>query len=136
MREAVNENSVSFQFGTQQRSTFYYRHAVELVRNGRIGEVKTIMVGSVRGPDDTLFGEIKSAFQKIAKPSMTSSSISASDDGFEEQHLVACGEHGAGAAVARDEAAVDVGDAGEQLSQDVIIVRLPTFGRLLVPLFP
>jgi len=59
VREAVNENGVAFQFGTQQRSTFYYRQAVELVRNGRIGEVKTIMVGSVRGPDDTLYGEIK-----------------------------------------------------------------------------
>lgn len=59
VREAVNENSVSFQFGTQQRSSFYYRHAVELVRNGRIGELKTIMVASSRGPDDTLYGEIK-----------------------------------------------------------------------------
>jgi len=59
VREAVNENSVAFQFGTQQRSSFYYRHAVELVRNGRIGELKTIMVGSVRGPNDTLYGEIK-----------------------------------------------------------------------------
>src|SRR5215208_5341457 len=56
VREAVNENGVAFQFGTQQRSTFYYRHAVELVRNGRIGELKTIMVGSVRGPSDTLYG--------------------------------------------------------------------------------
>ena len=36
VREAVNENSVSFQFGTQQRSMFYYRHAVELVRNGQM----------------------------------------------------------------------------------------------------
>jgi predicted dehydrogenase len=59
VREAVNENGVSFQFGTQQRSSFYYRHAVELVRNGRIGELKTIMVGSVRGPNDTLYGQIK-----------------------------------------------------------------------------
>ena len=59
VREAVNENSVSFQFGTQQRSSFYYRHAVELARNGRIGEVKTIMVGSVRGPNDTLYGTPK-----------------------------------------------------------------------------
>src|SRR5262245_25814022 len=57
VREAVNENSVAFQFGTQQRSSFMYRHAVELVRNGRIGELKTIMVGSVRGPDNTLFGK-------------------------------------------------------------------------------
>ncbi len=57
VREAVNENSVAFQFGTQQRSSFMYRQAVELVRNGRIGELKTIMVGSVRGPNDTLFGK-------------------------------------------------------------------------------
>src|SRR6185295_766007 len=59
VREAVNENGVAFQFGTQQRSSFYYRHAVELVRNGRIGELKTIMVGSVRGPSDTLYGTPK-----------------------------------------------------------------------------
>jgi predicted dehydrogenase len=59
VREAVNENSVAFQFGTQQRSSFMYRHAVELVRNGRIGELKTIMVGSVRGPNDTLYGPPK-----------------------------------------------------------------------------
>ena len=59
VREAVNENGVAFQFGTQQRSSFYYRHAVELARNGRIGELKTIMVGSVRGPSDTLYGTIK-----------------------------------------------------------------------------
>jgi predicted dehydrogenase len=59
VRDAVNQNGVSFQFGTQQRSSFYYRHAVELVRNGRIGEVKTIMVGSVRGPNDTLYGTPK-----------------------------------------------------------------------------
>ena len=56
VREAVNENNVAFQFGTQQRSSFYYRHAVELARNGRIGQLKTIMVGSVRGPNDKLFG--------------------------------------------------------------------------------
>jgi len=56
VREAVNRNSVSFQFGTQQRSSFYYRHAVELVRNGRIGELKTIMVGTVHGPRDKLYG--------------------------------------------------------------------------------
>ncbi len=59
VRAAVNENGVSFQFGTQQRSSFYYRHAVELVRNGRIGQLETIMVGSVRGPNDTLYGTPK-----------------------------------------------------------------------------
>jgi predicted dehydrogenase len=46
MREAVNRYGVVFQFGTQQRSSRSYRHAVELVRNGRIGELKTIMIGS------------------------------------------------------------------------------------------
>jgi predicted dehydrogenase len=56
VRTAVNQNGVAFQFGTQQRSSFYYRHAVELARNRRIGEIQTIMVGSVRGPNDTLFG--------------------------------------------------------------------------------
>jgi predicted dehydrogenase len=59
VRDAVTRNGVSFQFGTQQRSSFYYRHAVELVRNGRIGELKTIMVGSVRGPSDRLYGTPK-----------------------------------------------------------------------------
>jgi predicted dehydrogenase len=59
VREAVNENGVSFQFGTQQRSSFYYRHAVELVRNGRIGELKTIMTSDSRGGNSTLYGEIK-----------------------------------------------------------------------------
>ena len=59
VRTAVNENGVAFQFGTQQRSSFYYRHAVELVRNRRIGELKTIVVGSVRGPSDTQLGTPK-----------------------------------------------------------------------------
>jgi predicted dehydrogenase len=59
VRTAVNESGVAFQFGTQQRSSFYYRHAVELVRNGRIGELKTIVVGSVRGPSDTQLGTPK-----------------------------------------------------------------------------
>ncbi len=59
VREAVNRNGVAFQFGTQQRSSFYYRHAVELVRNGRIGELKTIMIGTVRSPSDRLFGTPK-----------------------------------------------------------------------------
>jgi predicted dehydrogenase len=56
VRRAVKSAGVSFQFGTQQRSSFYYRHAVELVRNGRIGELKTIMVGTVHGPNNHLYG--------------------------------------------------------------------------------
>jgi predicted dehydrogenase len=49
MRAAVGKYGVVFQFGTQQRSSFYYRQACELVRNGRIGELHTIMIGSAGG---------------------------------------------------------------------------------------
>ena len=34
-----------FQFGTQQRSSGKFRLACELVRNGKIGQLKTILVG-------------------------------------------------------------------------------------------
>ncbi|RPI24066.1 MAG: gfo/Idh/MocA family oxidoreductase [Acidobacteria bacterium] len=45
-RSAILRHQVVFQFGTQQRSSYNYRFAAELVRNGRIGELKTIMIGS------------------------------------------------------------------------------------------
>ena len=46
MRAAVHRHGIVFQFGTQQRSSHNFRHAVELVRNGRIGQLKTLMIGS------------------------------------------------------------------------------------------
>jgi len=46
IRQAVHEYGVVFQFGTQQRSDNWFRFAVELVRNQRIGKCHTIMVGS------------------------------------------------------------------------------------------
>ena len=46
MREAVNRHGVIFQFGTQQRSGRDYQAAYELIRNGRIGQLKTMLIGS------------------------------------------------------------------------------------------
>ena len=45
MAEAVNRHGVVFQTGSHQRSDSRTRRACELVRNGRIGELKRILVG-------------------------------------------------------------------------------------------
>lgn len=44
LRTAVRQHGAIFQFGTQQRSTRDFRLACELVRNGRIGELKEVNV--------------------------------------------------------------------------------------------
>ncbi len=51
MVSAARERNVVFQTGSQQRSEFggKFRHAVELIRNGHIGDVKVVRVG-VGGP--------------------------------------------------------------------------------------
>lgn len=46
LREAVRAHKTVFQFGTQQRSDEKFLQACELVRNGRIGQLKTINVWS------------------------------------------------------------------------------------------
>ena len=46
LREVVVRYGTVFQFGTQQRSDFKFRRACELVRNGRIGQLRTIDVWS------------------------------------------------------------------------------------------
>ncbi|MGI6271816.1 MAG: Gfo/Idh/MocA family protein [Anaerohalosphaeraceae bacterium] len=46
LRTACKRYGTVFQFGTQQRSDRQFLHACELVRNGKIGELKTINVWS------------------------------------------------------------------------------------------
>jgi len=43
--DVVTKSGVKFQIGSQQRSTEQFRYAAELVRNGRIGQLKTVYVG-------------------------------------------------------------------------------------------
>lgn len=49
LRETVQRCRVVFQLGAQQRSSAEFRFAVELVRNGRIGQLQTIAIGSAGG---------------------------------------------------------------------------------------
>jgi predicted dehydrogenase len=43
--DIVQKSGVKFQIGSQQRSSEQFRYAAELVRNGRIGTLKTVYVG-------------------------------------------------------------------------------------------
>jgi len=48
-RAAVRRAGVVFQFGTQQRSSQYYRFSVELALNGRIGDLQKVLICSNGG---------------------------------------------------------------------------------------
>jgi len=52
MSYAVNKSKVVFQTGSQQRSDSRFRRACELVRNGRVGELRTVRVGLPGGRTD------------------------------------------------------------------------------------
>lgn len=46
LRHAVKKANIIFQFGTQQRSDIKFRQTIELIRNGYLGELETVMIGS------------------------------------------------------------------------------------------
>ncbi len=52
MSNAVKKYKVTFQCGSQQRSDSKFRHACELVRNGRLGKLHTVKVGQPAGHPD------------------------------------------------------------------------------------
>jgi predicted dehydrogenase len=55
LSDAVHRSGRVFQIGSQQRSTVQFRVAAELVRNGRIGQLKTVEIGLPGDPS----GEIE-----------------------------------------------------------------------------
>ncbi len=52
MSDTVNRSKVVFQTGSQQRSDWRFHRACELVRNGRIGDLRTVRVGLPTGRQD------------------------------------------------------------------------------------
>lgn len=50
LREAATKNNVIFQYGTQQRSMLSSQIAIDLVRNGYVGEIQRIDVWAPGGP--------------------------------------------------------------------------------------
>lgn len=57
VRAAVKKKGIVFQFGTQQRSSIYFRWASELAMNGRLGDIQKIEVGVPGGETSESFPE-------------------------------------------------------------------------------
>lgn len=66
MSDAVKKYNVIFQTGSQQRSAENFRRACELVRNGRIGELKTVVCGLPGGTPD--FGKTGHLTETVPVP--------------------------------------------------------------------
>lgn len=50
LSNAVHRTGRILQIGSQQRSSFQFRYAAELVRNGRVGQLKTVEIGLPSDP--------------------------------------------------------------------------------------
>ncbi len=55
LSDIVRKKGITFQTGTQQRSSPQFRIAAELVRNGRIGKIHTVKIGLPGDPAGPLF---------------------------------------------------------------------------------
>ncbi len=66
MSNAVKKYDVVFQTGSQQRSDRNFRRVCELVRNGRIGQLKTVTVGLPGGTPD--FGKTGDQTETVPVP--------------------------------------------------------------------
>lgn len=64
--KAVKKSGVIFQTGSQQRSNHHFRHVCELVRNGKIGELKTVTCGLPGGTPD--FGKTGHLTETVPVP--------------------------------------------------------------------
>jgi len=67
MSYAVSKSGVVFQTGSQQRSDWRFRRACELVRNGRIGELKRARVGLPAGRIDYTKAGVSKTLQPVPK---------------------------------------------------------------------
>lgn len=58
LSDAVKSTGRIFQIGSQQRSTSQFRYAAELVRNGRIGQLKKVYIGLPGDPSGEVEAEM------------------------------------------------------------------------------
>lgn len=61
MREVATRYRSIFQFGTQQRSDPNFRFAVSLCRNGKLGNLRRLVIGSAGGPSEEVIPAVPEA---------------------------------------------------------------------------
>jgi predicted dehydrogenase len=66
MSDAVKKYRVTFQTGSQQRSSYHFRRVCELARNGRLGDLHTVTCGLPGGTPD--FGKTGHLTETIPVP--------------------------------------------------------------------